>query len=321
MWSIYTATAGWWAVSEAERMMETDINSMKTVTKGQEGYPSALGKLPDPPQKLHFFGNLGGGPTVALVGSRNADTGAIRFTFSLAESLAKQGVRVISGGALGIDTAAHKGALHGDGHTVAVLGAGFEFLYPSENKELFGEIAASGALVSEFDPPQPPTKWTFPKRNRIVAAWSDAVVVTQAKERSGALITAKIAMELGVPVGAVPGTPGDPRNRGAHGLLKRGAALVEDAADVFALMAKPMPATQPTLPGFGDEMKQPVSVMPDLSETETKILNFLSTRPLHIDEISHGLGLMPRETGAVILALELQGLVEDRGGKNFVRVG
>lgn len=294
---------------------------MKTVTKGQLGYPAVLGKLPDPPEKLHFLGNLGAGPTVALVGSRNADAGAIRFTFSLAESLAQQGVRVISGGALGIDTAAHKGALQGAGHTLAVLGSGFDFLYPSENKELFEQIAEAGALVSEFDPPQPPTKWTFPKRNRIVAAWSDAVVVTQAKERSGALITAKIAMQLGVPVGAVPGTPGDPRNRGGHGLLKRGVSLVEDAADVFALMSKPMPHKQPTLPGLAAAKKSPSAATIDLSETETQILNFLSTRPLHIDDISLGLGLMPSKTGAVLLALELQGLVEDRGGKNFVRVG
>ena len=306
-------------------MMTVQKNQMKTVGRGGEGYPVVLEKLPDPPDKLHLFGDFGEGPTVALVGSRNAEPAAIRFTFSLAEELAARGVRIVSGGALGIDTAAHRGALSGGGHTICVIGSGFDFLYPSENDALFTEIAEKGALVSEFDPRQPPTKWTFPKRNRIVAALSDAVIVTQAKERSGALITARLAKELDVPVGAVPSTPGDPHNRGGHRLLKAGAPLVEDARDVFALLSKPIPKKQPDLPGIFVERPQakqaPTSTPAGLSAAELNVLEFLSTRPLHIDEITAGLCLHPAETGSVILALELQGLIEDRGGKNFVRVG
>ena len=304
-------------------MITVQKNKMKTVSRGGEGYPVALEKLPDPPSSLHLFGDWGEGPTVALVGSRNADTAAIRFTFSLAEALAARSVRIVSGGALGIDTAAHQGALSGGGHTISVIGSGFDFLYPSENENLFGKIAEKGALVSEFDPPQPPTKWTFPKRNRIVAALADAVIVTQAQERSGALITARLAKELDVPVGAVPSTPGDPHNRGGHKLLKAGAALVEDARDVFALLSKPIPKKQPDLPGVFVERPQtkPAPTPAGLSTAESNVLEFLSTRPLHIDEITSGLCLHPAETGAVILALELRGLIEDRGGKNFVRVG
>jgi DNA processing protein len=297
--------------------------SIKTVLRGQEGYPAALEKLSDPPPKLHIAGHSTDGPAVAIVGSRNADTAACRFAFSLAKDLAGRGVRIVSGGALGVDTAAHKGALEAGGHTTAVIGSGFDFLYPAENKELFAKIAAQSAVISEFDRQQPPTKWTFPKRNRIVAALSDAVIVAQAQNRSGALITANIAEKLGVPVGASPGMPGDPRNRGNHNLLRCGAALVEDVNDVFQLISKPVPKTQLPLPGVIAEKKrlEMSSTLTELSSAEAKVLNFLCTRPLHIDEITAGLGLLPQETGAVILALELLGLIEDQGGKNFVRVG
>ncbi len=301
-------------------MTVTYKSSMITIERGRDEYPSALERLSDPPARLLVIGTLKEGPSVALVGSRNADAGAIRFTFALAETLARQGVGVISGGALGIDTAAHRGALASGGHTVAVLGSGFDYMYPPENESLFEQIGALGALVTEFDPPQPPTRWTFPKRNRIVAAMADAVVVTQAKERSGALITAIIARELGVPVGAVPGVPGDPRGRGGNGLLKGGAVLVEDAEDVLRLIARPRIVRQPNLPGIAAKRLQ-VAPPSNLSKTETEVLNYLSTSPLHIDDITAGLRLSAAETGSVILALELQGLVEDRGGKHFVRVG
>jgi DNA processing protein len=305
-------------------MAVIEKTSIKTVLRGEEGYPFALEKLNAPPESLRVVGELGQGPAVAMVGSRKADNTSIKFAFSLAKDLASMGVRIVSGGAAGIDTAAHKGALEAGGHTVAVIGSGFEFLYPAENKSLFEKIAEEGALVSEFDDRQPPTKWTFPKRNRIVAALSDAVVTVQAGERSGALITAKVAAEIGVPVGAVPSSPQDPKNRGNLNLLRRGAALVEDVNDVLQLISTVHSKTQLSLPGMDAEKSKnshSSPVLPDLSETERKVLNYLCTGPLHIDEISAGLSLPPSETGSVILTLELKGLIEDRGGRHFVKVG
>ena len=152
-------------------------------------------------------GQIAAGPSVAIVGARKAEPWAKRFAHGLARDLSRQGIAVVSGGALGIDTEAHMGALESGGITMAVIGSGFDHISPVSNREMFKDISAHGAVISEFAHPVPPTKWTFPKRNRIVAALSDALVVVQAGEKSGALITAGMAQKIGVPTGAVPGSP------------------------------------------------------------------------------------------------------------------
>jgi DNA processing protein len=286
-----------------------------------EQYPNSLEKLGDPPLYLYVKGRLFSGPKVAIVGSRKPDLSAVRFASRLAADLSAQGIGIVSGGAMGIDTAAHKGAIEGGGLTISVIGSGFSYLYPTENKELFEMIEAQGALVTEYHDAQPPTKWTFPKRNRIIAAFSDAVVVVQAATRSGALITARLARELGIPVGAVPGVPGDPRNRGNHNLLRTGATVVEGAEDVLRMISNGRCAAQLTLPAVAKLPSTTRSTGMPQDPAALKILEILCTRPLHIDDISLATGLLPNETSAAVLALELQGLIEDRGGKNFVRVG
>lgn len=298
-------------------MMRSEI-----IRRGDASYPKRLERLTDPPWELHVCGTLPDLPGVAIVGSRKADTVSCRFAAKLAGDLARQGICVVSGGAFGVDTAAHRGALDAGGATVAVIGSGFNFLYPEENRALFDEIAASGALLTELAPEQPPTRWTFPKRNRIVAAMSLAVVVAQAGERSGALITARLAGELGVPVGACPGMAGDPRNRGNHRLLRQGAPLVESAADVAALMSTGGKKEQLHLPGLDSGAMKPIpKPKTEHSPTEVKILDILCSSPLHIDEITAATGLGPGESSAAVLELELQGLIEDQGGKRYVRVG
>jgi DNA processing protein len=292
---------------------------------GSEGYPSRLGRLTDPPQKLFVQGEVPMGTMVAIVGSRNADSGARRFASNLARDLCDQNLIIVSGGALGIDTAAHEGALAANGKTVAVMGSGFDYMYPKENKELFSHIAATGAVISEFDREQPPTRWTFPRRNRVVSALASAVVVVQAGQRSGALITSRIAREYNVPVGAVPGVAGDPLTRGSNGLLRNGAALVEGVSDVLELVAQDRLESQLGLPGIvrgteisrGDEV---ADLRTNCSPTEIKILDFLCTRPIHIDEITSSVGIEVAQISAAILTLEIAGLVEDRGGKNYVIV-
>ena len=296
-------------------------NKTLRIDRTDAAYPGRLERLTDPPSCIYVRGAIPDGPSVAIVGSRKADTAAIRYTSRLAADLSSQGIAVISGGALGIDTAAHQGAIEGGGGTVSVIGSGFSYLYPAENKKLFDEVERCGALVTEYHDAQPPTKWTFPKRNRIVAALADVVVVVQAAARSGALITAGQARMIDVPVAAVPGSAGDPRYRGNHNLIRSGATLVDGADDILLLLSSPRKKTQLTLPGVISSDGGRTSSATPTDPVQVKILEILCTRPLHIDDISLACGLLPSEASAAILSLELQGLIEDRGGKNFVRVG
>ena len=300
-----------------------ELKQVKTVERGSQSYPDRLEMLPDPPERLFVIGRVLPPPMVAIVGSRNADSEACRYTSRIARELVRNGIGVVSGGALGIDTAAHRGALEAGGATLAVIGSGFDYLYPEANRPLFAEVTErGGGLMTELRHDQPPGKWTFPRRNRLVAALADTVLVVQAGERSGALITARRARELGVPVGSVPGLPGDPRNRGNHALLRKGAHLVEDLGDLLSLMSLPRTKYQLDLPHTGvDPVSEATRLRGNHSPLEVKILEILCSRPLHIDDITARLGIVPSETSAAMLALEIQGLVEDRGGKNFVRVG
>jgi DNA processing protein len=289
---------------------------------GDDGWPDRLGLLSDPPELLHVIGRLPDEPMVALVGSREADAAMCRFASALSRDLAERGLAVVSGGARGIDTAAHEGCLQAGGRTVAVLGSGFDHVYPPGNAPLFRRIAAQGALMSEFPPGTPPSRWTFPRRNRIVAALARAVVVVQASERSGALITAEAARRVGVPVGAVPGSPADARSRGCNALIRDGATLVEDAADVLGMIDGAGRDGQLGLPSIVSRGKE---TTPDgragLGTRERTVLERLGAAPVHIDDLVAATGLSAAEVAAVVLDLELAGLAEDRGGKQFVRTG
>jgi len=292
------------------------------LARGAAGFPSRLDALSDPPDQLYVIGRIPEAPMVAIVGSRDADPQARRLAAILAAELTANGYAVVSGGARGIDTAAHRGALDAGGATVAVLGSGLAHVYPAANRPLFEAIASSGAVLTEFDEDTPPTRWTFPRRNRIVAALACAVVVAQAGERSGALITARIARELGVPVGAVPGAAGDLRSRGCNRLIRAGAALIEGLPDVLALIGAGEGPSQLGLPGVETRSNESAPGVPDgLSESELAVLEALGGAPSHVDDIAAGAGLKAAEVMAAILNLELAGLVEDRGGKSFVRVG
>jgi len=293
----------------------------RIIGRGDPGYPDRLERLPDPPDRIHVRGAVPEGPMVAIVGAREADPQMRRLAFNLAGDLAARGMIVISGGALGIDTAAHLGCLESGGPTLAVLGSGLDQLYPTANRELFARIAGSGALLSELEPGMPPTRWTFPRRNRIVAAMARAVVVVQASLRSGALITAGEASKLGVPVGAVPCAPADPRGRGCNRLLKEGAAVVEDAVDIVKMVNLRCRSPQLDLPTIDWRGKESPSKAPaGLSGEESRVLGRLGASPTHIDEILSGSGLTAAQAATVLLSLELAGLVQDVGGKNFVRV-
>ena len=315
------ADANTWLKQENKVDGGTGKQQSIDICRGEEGYPSRLEMLSDPPKVLHVKGTLFKGSLVAIVGSRKSDSRLQRFAHKLAGDLAGRGIGVISGGALGIDTAAHKGALDANGITVAVIGSGFDHTYPKSNESLFSTITQKGALVTEFESPVPPSKWTFPRRNRLVAAMASAVVVVQAPKRSGALITARIAQKLGVPVGAVPGPPGELGSQGCNNLIRTGSKMIEDADDVIRLIEGDSFMEQLNLPetksrGIGT----PAKPLTGLSQNEILVLDRLGFEPVHIDDIASGIDLTISQTAAALLNLELSGFVEDRGGKCFIRI-
>lgn len=246
-----------------------------------------------------------------MVGTRLPDDYGTEVAREMAAGLARSGVTVVSGGAIGIDGVAHRAALDAGGHTVAVLGSGIDVAYPPEHAPLFAEIVASGgALLSELPDGAPPTRWTFPKRNRIVAALSEAVVVVQAGLRSGALITAAAARRLGVAVFAVPGDVRERLSAGPNGLLRQGARVAEGSGDVLDALGI----------GVGAEAAQlELPAAAALSEEGARLLAALKGEARHADELAREAGVGPGPAMAALLSLELQGLCEQRPGRYFLR--
>jgi DNA processing protein len=207
-------------------------------------YPERLRDLPAPPAVLHVTGGAIGelspaGPTVAIVGARRAGPYGLGVAFDLGRGLAAAGVPVVSGMALGVDSAAHEGALEAEGVPLAVLPASPQHAYPASRRSLHRRLVARGAALSELGPDVPVRRWMFPARNRIIAGLSDMTIVVVARDRSGAMVTARIAEELGRGVGAVPGPVGSPLSAGPHALLRGGARLIADAGDVLEVLFGP----------------------------------------------------------------------------------
>ncbi len=271
--------------------------------------PKGFHHIVDPPPVLWLRGQHEWmeKPAVALVGSRAGSAYALAVAEKLADDLAAQGVVVVSGLARGVDAAAHRGALAAGGVTVAVLGCGADLVYPREHRRLAADVAAHGAIVSEFPPGTPPRPGFFPRRNRIISALSRAVVVVEAGEKSGSLITARFAAEQGRDVMAVPGNVLSGRNRGGHALLRDGARLVESADDVLEEIGLTVSRT-PSLGGDTTHAADPIEAC--LYEGE----------PLDLDEISEQSGLAVSLLLPRLLDLELRGIVRRAGGGRFVRV-
>lgn len=206
---------------------------MKTITTGDPGYPPGLHDLEDPPT-LNFLGDLGSAPSVAVVGTRRCTRYGSNLAEAFGTAIAQAGWATVSGLARGIDAAAHRGCLAGKGHAVAVLGSGVDVCYPAENRPIYDRILeVGGAIVSEYGPGTPPDRWRFPARNRIIAALSGVVVVVEAAETGGALITARLAAEMGRPVFVVPGDVDRPASVGCNRLIKDGAHPVLGANDLI----------------------------------------------------------------------------------------
>lgn len=276
-----------------------------------EDYPPLLRTIYDPPALLYVRGRLPGPEALAVVGARRATEAGRRLTTGICAELAARGITVVSGLARGIDTAAHRGALQGGGVTAGVLGCGIDRIYPPENTRLFQEILERGAVLSEYPPGTPPLAGHFPGRNRIISGLCRGVLVVEAAEESGSLITADFALEQGREVFAVPGPVFGPVSRGPNRLLKEGAHLVTDIADILEVLWPDRPS--PRQKAFEEEL---VAV---LSEPALSLYRLLGAEPLHVDQLVERSGLTPMEVSDILLHLELQGGVEQLSGLRYVR--
>ncbi|MDH3232966.1 MAG: DNA-processing protein DprA [Alphaproteobacteria bacterium] len=285
------------------------------IAHGEPAYPRALGAIEDAPP---LIARLGDGkilerPVVAIVGARNASANGRRLASKLAGDLGKAGVTVVSGLARGIDTAAHTGAL--DSGTAAVVAGGIDVVYPKENQSLYEDIVARGVVLAESPPGIEPVARHFPRRNRLISGLSLGVVVVEAAPRSGSLITARMALEQGREVFAVPGSPLDPRARGTNNLIRQGATLTETAEDILQTISTQMtrPLAEPVGPTFDTLSDGPPS--PDgLDAARKNIIELLSPTPAAVDELIRECQVSAALVAVVLLELELAGRIERHPG-------
>jgi DNA processing protein len=300
-----------------EKVVERELSLLREVggrviTLKDEEYPKRLKDIYDPPALLYVRGELKKEDefAISIVGSRKTTPYGRWFTEKVSQELARHGVTIVSGMARGIDSLAHWGAISGGGRTIAVLGCGVDVIYPSENRNLFAKMIDRGAILSEFPMGSPPEGGHFPRRNRIISGLSLGVVVVQASEKSGSLITAGYALEQGREVFAVPGNVGTESSRGTHRLIKEGAKLVESSEDIL----------EEILPQWRGERETTPKVeipRPDLTEEEKVLYELLSETPLHIDVMIRESRLDPGKVSSLLLNLELKGMVSQWPGKCF----
>jgi DNA processing protein len=310
-----------WA-ERVERECETiTAQQIQILTWDDDEYPPRLRAIFDPPPVLYARGRLDclRDILIAIVGSRRATSYGRSVAETLSRELAVKGVGIVSGLARGIDSAAHHGALKGGGKTIAVLGCGVDVVYPPEHDRLAAAICEHGVLLSEFPLRTPPDRGNFPARNRIISGISLGTVVVEADLRSGALITADMALEQGRDVFAVPGNITSPSSRGANRLLKQGAQLVEHADDILHALSveigQQISAAQPELP-----FQAPAPPSWSLTADEQRLYDLLSpSHPLHIDALTNQADLPSGVVSATLMMLEMKGAVKQQAGKMFVR--
>lgn len=272
-------------------------------------YPQALLEIADPPALLYVLGRpeLLNRSAFAIVGSRNATPQGEANAEAFAAALSQAGFTIVSGLALGIDAAAHRGALRGPGSTVAVLGTGIDRVYPPRNRDLARALAEQGALVSEFPLGTKALAGHFPRRNRLIAGLARGVLVAEAALASGSLITARLAAERGADVFALPGSIHSPQSRGCHKLIKEGAKLVDAVTDILDELGAGAPA-------------QPEGAPPRTDDAQGDILDKMGYEPCSMDLLGERLGLTPDTLSAMLLQLELEGRVASLPGGRYQRL-
>jgi DNA processing protein len=299
---------------EAEAEIETAQRyGARFVAVGEADYPPMLRRMDLPPPLVTLKGQAAVGhlPAISIVGARNASAAGVRMARMLAGEIGREGYAIVSGLARGIDSAAHTGSLCTG--TIAVLAGGIDKPYPPENIGLAAEIGERGLLISEMPFGWEPRARDFPRRNRLVAGLGLGLVVVEAALRSGSLISARLAGEMGRIVFAVPGSPLDPRAAGTNGLLKDGACIVTEARDVLDLIA-PLAGTPPTSPGSPLEESAELSTPPPDDGDRARVLEALGPVPTPVDEIIHHTGLHPAQVFLILLELDLAARIERHGG-------
>jgi DNA processing protein len=291
------------------------------LTLADAAYPGALLEIADPPPLLYLKGRIEllSRPALAVVGSRNASMQGMANAEHFSHALSEADLTIVSGLALGIDAAAHRGGLHGIGSTIAVIGTGIDIVYPHSNRALAGLIAEQGCIVSEYALATPALPANFPRRNRLISGLARAVLVIEAAARSGSLITARMAGEQGRDVFAIPGSIHSALAKGCHALIKQGAKLVESADDVLVEMQLPS-AVVKAQPDPGLDLEQPKSTSMSTSTPEQQtLLAALGHDPVDLDSLAQRAGLDAASVIGQLLTLEMDGLVERLAGGLFQR--
>jgi len=296
--------SGWKRVAgEREKAVRLGI---QIIFRADERYPKKLLNIYDPPPILYARGDLDifDSPAIAIVGSRKSSVHGRHFAFNLAGELARQGISVVSGMALGIDGAAHEGCLDAGGKTIAVWGSGLDVCYPARHRHLSGKIAADGLLLSEFSLGSQPEKHNFPRRNRVISGLSEGVVVVEATLQSGSLITARCALEQGREVFAVPGLPGSPASQGSNWLIKEGAQLVESIDDIFCALPR-------LLPESAGKKKQESNERPlnSVSQEQEELIDKLDSTEYSLDQLMEISGWSHDRISNILLEMEIAGMI------------
>jgi DNA processing protein len=286
------------------------------ITIDDERYPPALKEIAQAPLALFCQGNveLLAAPQIAIVGARAASPEGLDNARKFASILAKAGLVVTSGLAQGVDGAAHRGALDAGGGTIAVCGTGLDRVYPAKHRELAHEISEKGLLISEFSPGMPPSAENFPRRNRIISGLSLGVLVVEAAARSGSLITARLALEQGRDVFAIPGSIHNPAAKGCHAMIRQGAKLVDSARDILEEVAPRLGLRVPAEKSSG-------AFEPKLDAPQRKVLEAIGHAPTSFDTLVERVAMSVEELSSILLMLELEGLVAAAPGGTFMRRG
>ena len=301
-----------WVNKELDQIEKQGITIL---TLNDELYPHILKTIYDPPPILYVKGEIQqkDSLSLAIVGSRSASTYGKDIAQRLAQSLTRRGFTIVSGLARGIDTAAHKGALKAGGRTLAVFGSGIDVIYPRENKSLAEKIIKNGAVISEFPFGTPPEAAHFPSRNRIISGLSLGTVIIEASFRSGSLITARLALEQGREVFAVPGNIDSPWSKGTNRLIKEGAKLIMNPEDII----------EEVLPQYEEPGRlgnRNTLDLKKLTPESKKILGLMEANPIHIDTLIRESDLSTSQVSSLLLDLELKGLVKQLTGKMFKKL-
>lgn len=283
--------------------------SFRIITILDSDYPEKLRNIYNPPYVLYVKGSLKTDiPLIAIVGARKSTVYGKWAARKFAKELTEWGVGIISGLALGIDAEGHRGAIEGDGYTVGVLGCGIDMYYPQSNYQLYKQVEEKGCILSEYGPGVEPFKHNFPARNRIISGLSDGVVVIEAGEKSGTLITVEHALEQGRDVFALPGNINSYQSKGTNRLIKEGAKALLDVHDILEELMHKFPLIN---------KKENTRLHDSLSSEELKIYNIIKQVPIHIDLITYKSGMNISELNTILTVLELKGFIEQLPGKIF----